>query len=138
MSAGARKPIGLRTIFNLLGPLANPAGVKRQLVGVFAPDWLEPYAEALPALGSERALVVHGRDGLDEMTITDITHVASLEDGAITPREIAPEDAGLARQPLADLKGGDAADNAAALRRAARRRNAAPIATSCCSMPPPR
>jgi anthranilate phosphoribosyltransferase len=114
--AKARQAIGKRTIFNLLGPLANPAGVKRQLVGVFAKEWLEPYAEALRALGCERAMVVHGRDGLDELTTTDITYAAILEDGAITQTEIAPEDAGLKRSSLEALKGGGAAENAQALR----------------------
>jgi anthranilate phosphoribosyltransferase len=114
--AKARQAIGKRTIFNLLGPLANPAGVKRQLVGVFAKEWLEPYAEALRALGCERAMVVHGRDGLDELTTTDITYAAILEDGAITQTEIAPEDAGLKRSSLEALRGGGAAENAQALR----------------------
>ncbi len=113
--ARARQAIGKRTIFNLLGPLANPAGVKRQLVGIFAEEWLTPYAEALRALGCERAMVVHGRDGLDELTTTDITYVATLADGVITRSEIAPEDAGLARASLSDLRGGTPQENAAAL-----------------------
>jgi anthranilate phosphoribosyltransferase len=113
--ARARQAIGKRTIFNFLGPLANPAGVKRQLVGIFAEEWLTPYAEALRALGCERAMVVHGRDGLDELTTTDITFVATLAGGVITRSEIAPEDAGLARASLADLKGGTPEENAAAL-----------------------
>ena len=113
--AAARRAIGKRTIFNLLGPLANPAQVKRQLVGVFAEEWLTPYAEALRALGCERAMVVHGRDGLDELTTTDITYVATLADGVITRSKIAPEDAGLKRATLADLRGGVAADNAKAI-----------------------
>jgi anthranilate phosphoribosyltransferase len=114
--AAARRAIGKRTIFNLLGPLANPARVKRQLVGVFAEEWLTPYAEALRALGCERAMVVHGRDGLDELTTTDITYVANLADGVITRSQIAPEDAGLKRASLADLQGGVAAENAKALK----------------------
>jgi anthranilate phosphoribosyltransferase len=114
--AKARQAIGKRTIFNLLGPLANPAGVKRQLVGVFAKEWLEPYAEALRALGCERAMVVHGKDGLDELTTTDITYAVTLEDGAIARTEIAPEDAGLKRSSLEALRGGGAAENAQALR----------------------
>jgi anthranilate phosphoribosyltransferase len=114
--AKARQAIGKRTIFNLLGPLANPAGVKRQLVGVFAKEWLEPYAEALRALGCERAMVVHGKDGLDELTTTDITYAVTLEDGAIAQTEIAPEDAGLKRSSLEALRGGGAAENAQALR----------------------
>jgi anthranilate phosphoribosyltransferase len=113
--AKARQAIGKRTIFNLLGPLANPAGVKRQLVGVFAEEWLVPYAEALCALGCERAMVVHGKDGLDELTTTDITYAATLENGAINRSEIAPEDAGLRRSSLEALRGGDAAENARAL-----------------------
>jgi anthranilate phosphoribosyltransferase len=114
--AKARQAIGKRTIFNLLGPLANPAGVKRQLVGVFAAEWLVPYAEALRALGCERAMVVHGRDGLYELTTTDITYVATLESGVITSSEIAPEDAGLERASLGALKGGKAGENAKALK----------------------
>jgi anthranilate phosphoribosyltransferase len=114
--AAVRKQIARRTIFNLLGPLASPAKVKRQLVGIFGREWLEPYAQALKALGSERALVVHGADGLDELTTTGVTYFASLENGAITLGEITPEEAGLARARLQDLKGGDAIRNAAALR----------------------
>jgi anthranilate phosphoribosyltransferase len=114
--AEARRSIGRRTIFNLLGPLSNPARVKRQLVGVFSAEWLVPYAQALAALGCERAMVVHGRDGLDELTTTDITYVAKLENGMITEARIAPEDAGLKRAALADLKGGDAMENAQALK----------------------
>ena len=113
----ARKQIGRRTIFNLLGPLASPARVTRQLVGVFSADWLVPYAEALRALGSTRAFIVHGRDGLDEVSISAATQVAVLDAGIVTTREITPEDAGLPRWPLADIKGGDAAHNAAALQR---------------------
>jgi anthranilate phosphoribosyltransferase len=113
----ARKQVGRRSLFNLLGPLASPARVRCQLVGIFGREWLMPYAEALRELGSSRALVVHGADGLDELTTTALTHFARLENGQITLGEIAPEDAGLARATLADLKGGDASANAAALRR---------------------
>jgi anthranilate phosphoribosyltransferase len=113
--AAARRTIGKRTIFNLLGPMASPARVKRQLVGVFAEEWVTPYAEALAALGCERAMVVHGRDGLDELTTTDITYVASLENGVVTRFEIAPEDAGLKRASLKDIQGGVATENAQAL-----------------------
>lgn len=113
----ARKQIGRRTIFNLLGPLASPARVTRQLVGVFSSDWLVPYAEALRALGSSHAVIVHGRDGLDEVSISGPTQVAVLDGGAITTAEITPEDAGLERSPLAGIRGGDAAHNAAAIRR---------------------
>lgn len=112
-----RGQIKMRTIFNLLGPLASPARVKHQLVGIYDRKWLRPYAEALKALGSSRALVVHGADGLDEVTITDVTHFASLENGQVTEGQIAPEDAGVSRARLADIKGGAAADNAAALKR---------------------
>jgi anthranilate phosphoribosyltransferase len=111
----ARARIGRRTIFNLLGPLASPARVTRQLVGIFAEEWLEPYAETLQALGSSRAMVVHGRDGLDEVTNTDVTATAVLADGRIMRGQIAPEDAGLPRVSLADLKGGGAQENAAKL-----------------------
>jgi anthranilate phosphoribosyltransferase len=115
--AGVRSRIKRRTIFNLLGPLASPARVKHQLVGVYAPEWLTPYAEALKVLGSSRALVVHGADGLDELTTTAVTYYARLEDGRISRGEITPEQAGLKRASLSDLKGGSAADNAAALER---------------------
>jgi anthranilate phosphoribosyltransferase len=111
-----RSQIKMRTIFNLLGPLASPARVKHQLVGIYDKKWLRPYAEALKALGSSRALVVHGADGLDEITITDVTHFASLENGQVTEGQIAPEDAGVNRARLADIKGGSADDNAAALK----------------------
>ncbi len=112
----ARKAIGRRTIFNLLGPLASPARVTRQLAGVFSADWLLPYAQALAALGGERAWIVHGRDGLDEVSISEATQVAALGRGAITTLEVTPEQAGLARHNLAAIAGGDAAHNAAALK----------------------
>jgi anthranilate phosphoribosyltransferase len=111
----ARAQIRQRTIFNLLGPLASPARVKRQLVGIYSKDWLVPYAEALKALGCTRALVVHGADGLDELTTTDITFYASLELDRITTGTIAPEDAGLVRATLSDLRGGTPVENAARL-----------------------
>jgi anthranilate phosphoribosyltransferase len=113
----ARKAIGRRTIFNLLGPLASPARVTQQLVGVFSADWLVPYAQALKALGSTHAFIVHGRDGLDEVSISAATQVAVLENGTVTTRELTPEDAGLTRRPLSEIQGGDAAHNAAALTR---------------------
>ena len=106
---------GTRTIFNLLGPLANPAGVRRQLTGAFSGSWLRPMAEVLRNLGSERAWLVHGSDGLDEITTTGPTRVVELNAGAITEFEITPEDAGLPRARAEDLKGGDPAHNAAAL-----------------------
>ncbi len=111
----ARVELGTRTIFNLLGPLSNPAGVTRQLLGVFSREWLTPMAEALRSLGSRRVWFVHGSDGLDEITTTGITHVVELNDGAIRAFDIAPEDIGLPRAKLADLKGGDPSHNAAAL-----------------------
>lgn len=111
-----RRAIGRRTIFNLLGPLANPAGVTRQLVGVPAARWVAPIAEALARLGSERAMVVHGSDGLDELTVTGDSLVARYEGGSVAGASVAPEDAGLARWPLADLAGGMPPENASALR----------------------
>lgn len=111
----ARVELGTRTIFNILGPLSNPASVKRQLLGVFSREWLQPMAETLRALGSQRVWLVHGSDGLDEITTTGVTHVVELDGGAIRAFEIAPEDVGLARAKLADLKGGDPSHNAAAL-----------------------
>jgi anthranilate phosphoribosyltransferase len=105
-----------RTIFNLLGPMSNPATVKRQLVGVFDRRWLKPVAEALGQLGLERALVVHGQDGMDELTTTTKSWAASLEDGKVREIEIAPEDVGVKRATLAELKGGDANHNAEAIK----------------------
>lgn len=110
----SRVELGTRTIFNLLGPLANPAGVKRQLVGVFSPDWVEPIAHVLKGLGSESVWVVHG-DGLDEITTTGVTTVAAVADGGVHVFEVRPEDVGLSRASPADLKGGDAKHNARAL-----------------------
>jgi anthranilate phosphoribosyltransferase len=109
-----RVELGTRTIFNLLGPLSNPAGAKRQLVGVFAPHWVKPVAEVLGNLGSERAWVVHG-SGLDELTTTGPSMVAELKDGCVTCFEVTPEDAGLPRASLDELKGGDPGANAAKL-----------------------
>ena len=117
-----RVELGTRTMFNLLGPLSNPAGVKRQLIGVFSAAWLEPMAEVLRNLGSERVWITHGADGLDEMTTTGATKIVELKDGAIRAFEVTPESAGLARANLAALKGGDAAHNAAALRAVLERR----------------
>ena len=114
--AGARVELGTRTIFNLLGPLANPAGARRQLMGVFARDWVEPIARVLAQLGAEHAWVVHGADGLDELSTTGPSHVAELRDGTVRTFEVTPEQAGLARARLDDLKGGDATTNADALR----------------------
>jgi anthranilate phosphoribosyltransferase len=113
--AGARVELGTRTIFNLLGPLANPASAKRQLMGVFAKDWVEPLAHVLGQLGSERAWVVHG-DGLDEITTTGPSQVAELRDGKVRCFEVTPEQAGLPKARLEDLRGADAETNAQALR----------------------
>jgi anthranilate phosphoribosyltransferase len=113
--AGPRVELGTRTIFNLLGPLANPAGVRYQVMGVFAADWLEPLAEVLGRLGSSRAWVVHGEPGLDELSTVGTTHVAEWDGQTVRRFTIEPEDAGLERASLADLKGGDAEENAAAI-----------------------
>jgi anthranilate phosphoribosyltransferase len=110
-----RVELGTRTIFNLLGPLSNPAGVRRQLVGVFAPEWVEPLAHVLKELGSEAVWVVHGA-GLDEITTAGATRVAALENGEVRSFEVTPEAAGLPRAAPGDLTGGDAAHNARALR----------------------
>jgi anthranilate phosphoribosyltransferase len=111
-----RVELGTRTIFNLLGPLSNPAGVKRQMVGVFSRQWIEPLAHVLKNLGSEGAYVVHGSDGLDEITTAGPTAVAALEGGAVHTFEIVPEDVGIMRVTPDALRGGDAQANAAALR----------------------
>lgn len=110
----ARVELGTRTIFNLLGPLANPAGVRQQLLGVFSPDWVMPLAEVLRDLGSTSAWVVHG-NGLDEITTTGMTQVAALENGNIRTFELQPSDFGVETVELAALKGGDGVENAAAL-----------------------
>lgn len=110
----SRVELGTRTIFNILGPLANPASVKRQLLGVFSDHWLEPLAHVLKELGSEHVWIVYG-DGLDEMTTAGTTKVAALENGTIRTFEIQPEDVGLTRVNLEALKGGDANENAKAL-----------------------
>lgn len=111
-----RVELGTRTIFNLLGPLSNPAGVKRQMVGVFARQWVEPIAEALLRLGSQKAWVVHGSDGMDEITTTGPTYVSQLADGKVTSFEISPSEAGLELARPEELKGGLPSENAAALR----------------------
>ena len=110
-----RVELGTRTIFNLLGPLSNPAGVKRQLLGLFSASWAEPLAQVLSNLGSERVWLVHGSDGLDEITTTGPTKVVALDNGKISTFTITPEEAGLARADAADLKGGDPEHNARAL-----------------------
>ncbi|HWV44293.1 anthranilate phosphoribosyltransferase, partial [Pseudorhodoplanes sp.] len=110
-----RVELGTRTIFNLLGPLSNPASVKRQLVGVFSRQWIEPLAQVLHNLGAESVWVVHGSDGLDEITTSGPTAVAALEKGKIRTFEIAPSDIGLEVAKPEALRGGDAEHNAAAL-----------------------
>ncbi len=112
----ARAELGFRTVFNLIGPLSNPASVKRYLLGVFSPDWVEPLAEVLASLGAESAWVVHGQGGLDEMSPGGETKVAMLKDGKITTFTVTPEDAGLRSRPVSEIKGGDAAHNAEALK----------------------
>ena len=112
----SRAELGTRTIFNLLGPLSNPASVKRQLTGVFSPQWLEPMAEVLGRLGSERVWVCHGEGGLDELTPCGTSWVAEWNQGKLTRFEITPEQAGLKPSDPADLKGGEAEHNAQALR----------------------
>ena len=110
-----RVELATRTIFNLLGPLSNPAGVKRQMVGVFSRQWVQPLAQVLKNLGAEAIWVVHGSDGLDEITLTGPTFVAALEKGEIRTFEVTPEDAGLPRCSNEALKGGDGDANAVAL-----------------------
>lgn len=110
-----RVELGTRTIFNLLGPLSNPASVKRQMIGTFSKHWIVPMAEVLNNLGSECVWVVHGSDGLDEITTAGTTSVAELKNGTVRTFEISPEDAGLARVKPEALKGGDATENAKAL-----------------------
>jgi anthranilate phosphoribosyltransferase len=113
-AAGPRVELGTRTIFNLLGPLANPAGVKRQLIGVYAPDWVLPMAEALGRLGAERAWVVHG-SGLDELTLAGPNDVAVWDAGSVRTMVVTAADAGLREAPIAAIRGGEPAENAAAL-----------------------
>ncbi|GAK71008.1 anthranilate phosphoribosyltransferase [Agrobacterium rubi TR3 = NBRC 13261] len=110
-----RVELGTRTVFNLLGPLSNPAGATKQLLGVFSPHWLVPLAEVLRDLGSESVWVMHG-DGLDEITTTGTTHVAALESGKIRTFDLTPKDFGVDTASIDDLKGGDGVFNAAALR----------------------
>ena len=110
-----RQELGTRTMFNLLGPQSNPAGVHRYVLGVYAEEWVEPVAAALLANRAVKAWVVHGSDGLDEITITGPTHIASIAGGSLTTFTIAPEDAGLSRAAPEDIKGGDPQHNAAAL-----------------------
>jgi len=113
---GARAELGTRTIFNILGPLTNPAGVRYQLTGAFSRAMIRPMAETLGALGTARAWLVHGGDGTDELSIAGVTHLAELRDGAVQEREIHPEEAGLPVHPFEAILGGTPAENAAALR----------------------
>jgi anthranilate phosphoribosyltransferase len=115
--APIRRAIGRRTIFNLLGPLCHPAGVTRQLIGVPSPDLVPVYADAAKRLGYERLMVVSGEEGLDELSIAGPSRIAMIQDGAVTLSTINPETAGLSRQPLSAIRGGDAFYNAAALLR---------------------
>ena len=112
----ARRQLRLRTVFNLLGPLTNPADASAQVVGVYSADLVEKLAEALSELGLRRALVVHGRDGLDEITISAPSKIAEVRNGQVHVYEIAPEDFGLQRASLESIAGGDAAENAALIR----------------------
>jgi anthranilate phosphoribosyltransferase len=111
----SRSEMGTRTLFNLLGPQSNPAGVRRYLLGVYAEEWVEPVAAALLANRAVKAWVVHGSDGLDEITTTGPTHIAQIEGGSLTTFEISPEQFGLPRATLDDLRGGDPVDNARAM-----------------------
>lgn len=111
--AGIRRQLGIHTTFNLLGPLSNPAGAPRQIIGVWRKDLVDKLAEALAALGTERAWVVHGEDGLDEITLAGKTHVCEAVDGKVRSFEIAPEDFGFEARPLDHLRGGDTDANAA-------------------------
>ncbi len=114
--APVRKELGLRTLFNLLGPLANPAGARRQLLGVYSPQLVPVLARTLAELGCDRAFVVHGHGGLDEISTSGPTIVAEVRDGTVREFELVPEDAGMPMAPLAELRGGDASENAAMLR----------------------
>lgn len=113
-AGGPRAELGTRTLFNLLGPMANPARVRRQLTGIFAPEWARPMAETLAALGTEAAWIVHGT-GLDELTVAGENQVVELRDGAVRSFTVTPEDAGLDRAPIEAIRGGDPELNAAAL-----------------------
>jgi anthranilate phosphoribosyltransferase len=116
--APVRQELGLRTIFNLLGPLSNPAAPDFHLMGIYSRDWQEPMAHALKELGTKAAWIVHGSDGMDELTITGTSHVVELKNGTIRHFDVTPEDAGLARGSLDELRGGSPEDNARALTQA--------------------
>jgi anthranilate phosphoribosyltransferase len=113
----ARRDLKVRTVFNLLGPLTNPARATAQVVGVYSADLVDKLAEALSMLGLRRALVVHGNDGLDEITISTTTRIAELRDGQVRTYEVDPEEFGLQRAPLNTIAGGDAATNAVIVRK---------------------
>ncbi len=115
--APVRRKMGVRTIFNLLGPLTNPARVRRHLIGVFNQAWNLPMAQTLSAMGSEAAWITHGADGLDEISITGLTHVMALANGVLRDFEIAPREAGVPLSSLSEIQGGDATINAAAIHR---------------------
>ncbi len=115
--APVRRALGVRTLFNLLGPLTNPAGAKRQLLGVYARDRVEPVARVLAELGCEHGLVVHGEDGLDEITVTGATYVAEVRVGEVLPAELTPEEIGVARAGSEELAGGTPEENARTLER---------------------
>jgi anthranilate phosphoribosyltransferase len=113
---GPRKELGVRTLFNMLGPLTNPAGAKGQIIGVFSPELTEPFARVLQILGSRRAFIVHGQDGLDEITVTSTTRISELSDGRVRTYEFDPLEFIESYASLEDLKGGDAVQNAALTR----------------------
>jgi len=113
---GVRRELRMRTMFNLLGPLTNPAGASGQVVGVYSLDLVEKLAEALSMLGLHRALVVHGLDGLDEITITGKTRIAEAREGSVRSYEVEPEEFGLTRAELQEISGGDATENATIIR----------------------
>ncbi|ELK48853.1 anthranilate phosphoribosyltransferase [Halobacillus sp. ACCC02827] len=112
----ARQELGFRTIFNLLGPMSNPANAKRQLIGIYSTDYAEKMAETLKELGSERVLLATGRDGLDEITITGVTDIVELNEGSITRYTITPEDFGLSRGSLDDIKASEPSESAAIIK----------------------
>jgi anthranilate phosphoribosyltransferase len=115
---GPRRELGIRTVFNLLGPLTNPAGAPNQVLGVFAKDWVRPIAEVLQKLGSRHVLVVHSADGLDEISIAAPTYVAEVKEGVVREYLLNPEDLGLRTAPLDELKVSTSAESLAMIRRA--------------------
>jgi anthranilate phosphoribosyltransferase len=113
----ARREMGVRTVFNMLGPLTNPAGANAQVIGVYAPTLTEPLARVLAELGTIRAFVVHGADGLDEISNTGESHIAEVHEGVVRSTRVRPEDFGLPRASIGDLQGGDRQENAEIIRR---------------------